>query len=120
MDTTYVPDLIRDNAPRHATRLDLVSATRRSQGLALSDAQQKLSEAFQAADDLVRALRRFQALHTGRPQEMRDWLCDVSGGAIDQLGNVMGAVDRDLEEQGLNPAESIDLSDLYAFWESVK
>ena len=38
-DTTFVPDVIRESAPMHATRLDLVSANRRGQNLALASAR---------------------------------------------------------------------------------
>lgn len=120
MDTLHIPDVIRESAPRHATRLQLESDTRRSQGLAIATAAEHCAEAFAAADDLLRALKRFQALPTNRPQEMRDWLADTAGRAIDQIGNVEGAIDKDLDEQGCNPVEPIDLSELTAFWESVK
>jgi len=120
MDTTYIPALIRESAPGRVSRLDLVSATRRSQGLALASAHDDCQEAFAAADDLLRVLRRFQALPTNRRQEMNGWLHEVAGGAIDQLGNVMGAIDKDLEANGCNPVEPLDLSELHAFWESVR
>lgn len=118
MDRTHTPAVIRESAPMHATRLDLVSATRRSQGLAVATAQEQLAEAFQAADDLLRALNRFQALPTNRKQEMRDWLCDTAGRALDQLGNVEGAINKDVEEYGCQ-MEPLDLSELEAFWRSV-
>lgn len=111
---------ILDSAPRGATRLQIESASRMAQGLAQADAQQKRSEAFDAADDLLRALRRFKELHTARPQEMRDWLHDTAGGAIDQLSNVQGSIDRSLDEQGLYPIDPLDLTELHAFWESVR
>jgi hypothetical protein len=120
MDTLHIPEAIRESAPRHATRLDLVSATRRSQSLALASAHDDCQEAFAAADDLLRALRRFQALPTNRKDEMNGWLHDVAGGAIDQLGNVQGAIERELDGLGCNPLEPLDLSELTAFWESVK
>ena len=113
-------DSIISAEPRVYTRLQLRSANRQAQGLALADARQKCSEAFEAADDLLRALKRFQALPTNRKQEMRDWLHDTAGGAIDQLSNVMGAIDKNLDEQGLYPTEPLDLSELHAFWESVR
>jgi len=119
MDSLHIPDVIRDSAPRSASRLDLVSATRRSQGLALASAADDLAEAFAAADDLLRALKRFQALPTNRKKEMRDWLCDTAGRALDQLGNVAGAVDKELVLAGLDLSEPLDLSDLEAFWRSV-
>jgi len=119
-DSTFIHDVIRESAPMHATQMDLVSATRRGQGLALASAHDDMQEAFAAADDLLRALKRIQALPTDRKQEMRDWLHDVAGGAIDQLGNVMGAIDKDLEAQGCNPVEPLDLTELHKFWESVK
>ena len=120
MDTTYIPEAIRESAPSHATRLQLRSATRLSQGVALATAAEHCAEAFEAADDLLRALKQFRALRTDRRQEMNGWLHDVAGGAIDQLGNVMGTIDKDLEAQGCNPVEPLDLSELHAFWESVK
>jgi hypothetical protein len=116
---TLSPSVL-DSGPRGATRLQLESASRMAQGLALADAQQKRAEAFEAADDLLRALRRFKELHTERPQEMRDWLHDTAGGAIDQLSNVMGSIDRSLDEQGLVASEPLDLTELHAFWESVR
>ena len=119
MDTLHIPDLIRDSAPRCASKLDLVSATCRGQGLALATAHEHCAEAFAAADDLLRALKRIQALPTHRKQEMRDWLADVSGGAIDQLGNVEGAIERDLDALGCVPLEPLDLSELEAFHASV-
>jgi len=116
---TIVPTAIRESAPMHATRLDLVAANRRGQNLALASARQDCQEAFQAADDLLRALKRIQALPTNRKQEMRDWLADVSGGAIDQLRNVEGAIERDLDALGCVPLEPLDLSELEAFHASV-
>ena len=118
-DSTFIHDVIRESAPSHATRLDMISATRRSQGLALASAHDDCQEAFAAADDLLRALRRFQALPTNRKDEMRDWLADTAGGALDQLGNVQGEIDRELEKYGCNDLEPLDLSELEAFWRSV-
>lgn len=118
MDRTHIPAVIRESAPMHATRLDLVSATRRSQGLAVATAQEQLAEAFQAADDLLRALKQFQALRTDRPDEMRDWLADTAGRALDQISNVEGAIDRDLDRAG-SAAEPLDLDELVAFWHEV-
>ena len=119
-DTTLIPTAIRESAPRHATRLDMVSATRRGQGLALASAADDCREAFEAADDLLRALRRFQALPTNRKDEMRDWLADTAGGALNQLRNVEGTIDCELAALGCNPLEPLDLSELHAFWESVR
>ena len=120
MDATYIPALIRESAPGRATRMQLRSATRLSQGAALATAAEHCAEAFAAADNLLRALRDIQALPTNRRQEMNGWLHDVAGGAIDQLGNVMGAIDKDLEANGCNPVEPLDLYELHAFWESVR
>ncbi len=117
MDT--LSPAVLDERPSHATRLDLVSATRRGQSLALATAHEQAGEAFEAADDLLRALRKFQALRTDRPDEMRDWLAEVSGGAINQLGNVQGAIERELDYYGCNPLEPLDLSELEAFHASV-
>jgi MoxR-like ATPase len=97
----------------------MVSATRRSQGLARSTAAEQCAEAFQAADDLLRALKRFQALRTDRPDEMRDWLAETASTALDQLGNVEGAIDRDLDRAGCAPAEPLDLNELVEFWRSM-
>lgn len=119
MDTLHIPDLIRDSAPRHATKLQLESASRLSQGLAIATAQEQCAEAFQAADDLLRALRRFQALPTNSPDKMQAWLCDTAGGALDQLSNVEGCIDKALDAQGLDPTDPLDLSELEAFWQSV-
>lgn len=119
MDSLHIPVVIRESAPMHATRLDLVAANRRGQNLALASARQDCQEAFQAADDLLRALKRIQALPTNRKQEMRDWLADVSGGAIDQLRNVEGAIERDLDALGCVPLEPLDLAELEAFHASV-
>lgn len=115
MDTTYVPDLIRDGAPRHATRLQLESATRMSQRLTRSDAVQKRGELFTALDDFLRALKAMQAVGASSL-----FLEDCVTGAIDQARNAAHAVDLDLRAAGLDDAEPIDLSDLYAFWESVR
>ena len=120
MDSLHIPDVIRDSAPCRASRLDLVSATQRSQGLALASAADDCAEAFAAADDLVRALKRIQALPTNSKDKMRDWLCDTAGGALDQLGNVQGAIDKELDDYGLYPTDPLDLSELTAFWEGVK
>lgn len=119
MPDAFIPAVIRESAPMHATRLDLVAANRRGQNLALASARQDCQEAFQAADDLLRALKRIQALPTHRKQEMRDWLAETAGGALDQLGNVMGAIERDLDALGCVPLEPLDLSELVAFWRSV-
>ena len=51
---------------------------------------------------------------------MRDWLCDTAGGALDQLGNVQGCIDKELGAYGLDPTDPLDLSELTAFWEGVK
>ncbi len=119
MDRTHIPAVIRESAPMHATRLDLVSATRRSQGLAVATAQEQLAEAYQAADDLLRVLKRLHALRTDRPDEMREFLYDVASTALDQFGNVEGAIDRDLDRAGCSPAEPLDLDELVAFWQAV-
>ncbi len=116
---TLIPDVIRESAPGRATQLDMISATRRGQGLALASAADDCREAFEAADDLLRALRRFQALPTNRKQEMRDWLADTAGGALNQLRNVEGTIDCELAALGCNPLEPLDLSELEAFWRSV-
>lgn len=116
---TFIPDVIRDSAPTRASRLDLVSATCRGQGLALASAADDCAEAFAAADDLLRALKRIQALPTNSKDEMRNWLCDTAGGALDQLGNVQGCIDKELCAYGLNPTDPLDLSELDAFWQSV-
>jgi len=118
--TAWLSPMILNSAPRHATRLQLESASRRSQGLARATAAEHSAEAFEAADDLLRALRRIHALPTNSPQEMRDFLADTAGHALDQLSNVEAAIDRDLDAQGASPAEPLDLSELRAFWESVK
>jgi len=120
MDATYIPALIRESAPGRVLKWDMLSATQRAQSGALAAANEFRLEAFAAADDLLRALRNLQALPTNRRQEMNGWLHDVAGGAIDQLGNVMGAIDKDLEDSGCNPVEPLDLSELHAFWESVR
>ena len=119
MDTLHIPDSIRESAPRHASRLDLVSATLRARSLDLATAKADMQDAFATADDLLRVLRRFQALPTNRKQEMRDWLSDTAGRALDQLGNVEGAINKEIEEYGCQ-MEPLDLSELTAFWESVK
>lgn len=116
----WLSPAILNSAPRHATRLQLASASSRSQNLAIATAAEHCAEAFAAADDLRRALKRFQELPTARPQEMRDFLADTAGHALDQLSNVEAAIDRDLDEQGASPVEPLDLSELRAFWESVK
>lgn len=120
MDSLHIPDVIRDSAPGRASRLDLVSATRRGQGLALASAADDCAEAFAAADDLVRVLKRFQALPTNRKDEMQAWLEIVASGAIDQLGNVQASIDRELDRLGLYSTDPLDLSELTAFWEGVK
>lgn len=116
---SWISPAILNTAPARASRLDLVEANVRGQGLALASARQDCQEAFAAADDLLRALKRIQALPTNRKQEMRDWLAEVSGGAIDQLGNVQGAIERELDYYGCNPLEPLDLSELEAFHASV-
>lgn len=118
--TAWLSPVILNNAPRHATRLQLESASRRSQGLARATAAEHSAEAFETADDLLRALKRFQALPTNRPQEMRDFLADTAGHALNQLGNVEGCIERELDAQGCDLAEPLDLSELRSFWEGVK
>lgn len=120
MDTLHIPESIRESAPRHASRLDLVKATQRGQSLTIATARAQAAEAFAAADDLRRALRNFQALRTDRKDEMQAWIEETLRGALDQLGNVEGAIDRDLCKDNCNPLEPLDLSELVAFWESVK
>jgi predicted membrane chloride channel (bestrophin family) len=120
MDTLHIPALIRESAPGRATRMQLRSATRLSQGAALATAAEHCAEAFSAADNLLRALRDIQALPTNRKQEMRDWLADTAGRALDQLSNVEGCIERELDAQGCDLAEPLDLSELRSFWESVK
>ncbi len=119
---TWISPAILNSAPGRASRLDLVDANRRGQGLALASARQACQEAFDVADDLLRVLKRIQALPTNRKQEMRDWLADTSGRAIDQFGNVQGEIERELCKFGCNPLDSIeplDLSELEAFFQSV-
>jgi hypothetical protein len=96
------------------------SASVLARSFAEAAADEHCAEAFAAADDLVRALRRIQALPTNSPQDMRDFLADTAGHALDQLSNVEAAIDSDLDEQGASPVEPLDLSELRAFWESVK
>lgn len=116
----WLSPTILSSAPGRATRLQMESASVLARSFAEAAADEHCAEAFAAADDLLCALKRFQALRTDRPQEMRDWLHDVASGALDQLGNVEGAIDRDLDEQVASPAEPLDLSELRAFWEGVK
>lgn len=116
---TIIPAVIRESAPMRASKWDLLSATQRGQGLARASAKADAQETFAAADDLLRALKRIQALPTNSPGKMRDWLCDTAGGALDQLSNVQAAIDRELEAYGCNPLEPLDLSELEAFWRSV-
>lgn len=119
---SWISPAILNTAPARASRLDLVEANVRGQGLALASARQDCQEAFAAADDLLRALKRIQALPTNLPGKMRDWLCDTAGGALDQFGNVQGAIERELDHYGCNPLDSIeplDLSELEAFHASV-
>lgn len=117
MDT--LSPAVLESRPGRATRLDLVEANRRGQSFALANARSDCQEAFAAADDLLRALKRIQALPTNSPGKMRDWLCDTAGGALDQLSNVQAAIDRELEAYGCNDLEPLDLSELEAFWRSV-
>lgn len=117
--TAWLSPAILNSAPRHATRLQLESASLLAQSFAEATAAEHRAEAFQAADDLLRALKRFQALPTNRQQEMRDFLADTAGRAFDQLGNVQGCIDRELDAQGLEPADPLDLSELAAFFQSV-
>lgn len=116
---SWISPAILNTASARASRLDMVSATRRSQGLARATAAEQCAEAFAAADDLLRALKRFQALRTDRPDEMRDWLAETASTALDQIGNVEGAIDRDLDRAGCAPAEPLDLSELVEFWRSM-
>lgn len=116
---SWISPTILNTRSARASRLDMVSASRRGQGLAIASAADDCREAFEAADDLLRALKRIQALPTNRPQEMRDWLADTAGRALDQFGNVKGAIDRELDAYGIDPAEPLDLSELEAFFRSV-
>lgn len=116
---SWISPAILNTRSARASRLDMVNASRRGQGLALASAADDCREAFEAADDLLRALKRIQALPTNRQKEMRDWLCDTAGGALDQLANVMGAIDKELDAYGCNELEPLDLSELEAFHASV-
>jgi hypothetical protein len=111
----YIPEIIRESAPMHATRLDLVAANRRGQNLALADAHQKASELFLAMDAYLRALKGLQACGASKA-----FLWDAGAGAHDQASNVMGRIDRELDAQGLYPLDALDLSELDAFLEKVK
>lgn len=106
---------ILDSAPRGATRLQLQSASRMAQGLARSSAAERVSELFTAADNLLRSLRDLQ--HCG---VSKDFLWDTAGGAIDQIRNAQHAIDTELDEQGVDATHPLDLSELHAFWESVR
>lgn len=116
---TWISPAILNSAPGRASRLDLVEANVRGQNFALANARADSQEAFAAADDLLRALKRIQALPTNQKQEMRDWLADTAGRAIDQFGNVQGEIERELCKSGCNPLEPLDLSELEAFFQSV-
>jgi hypothetical protein len=106
--------LIHEAAPR--SRLQIASASRMAQGLALADARQKASELFLAMDDTLRALKALQACGAHK-----DFLWDCAAGLKDQARNVAHAIDVELEERsGCDPLESIDLSELDAFLESVR
>lgn len=112
---SFIPDSIRESAPRHATRLDLVSATRRSQALAWADAVQKRGQLFTAMDDFLRALRGLQA-----EGACNLFLEDCAVGALIQASNLQHAIDKDLDQEHLVASEPLDLAELHAFWESVK
>ena len=118
--TAWLSPTILNSAPGRATRLDMVNASQRARDFADAAAKEHSAEAFEPADDLVRALKRFHALTTNSPDKMEAWLYDTAGGALDQLSNVEAAIDSDLDEQGASPVEPLDLSELRAFWESVK
>jgi hypothetical protein len=94
MDTQTIP-----------TRLQIASANRMAQGLALADAQQKASELFLAMDAYLRALKGLQACGASKA-----FLWDAGAGAHDQASSIMGRIDRELDAQGLYPLDALDLA----------
>jgi hypothetical protein len=104
MDTQTIP-----------TRLQIASANRMAQGLALADAQQKASELFLAMDAYLRALKGLQACGASKA-----FLWDAGAGAHDQASCIMGRIDRELDAQGLYPLDALDLSELDALLEEVR
>lgn len=97
------------------THLQIASASKMAQGLALADAVQKRGDLFAATDDFLRALRALKDCGADK-----DFLWDCAAGAIDQARKVADIVDAGLDEQGLVERDPPDLSELYAFAESVK
>jgi hypothetical protein len=97
------------------TQLQLASASRMAQVLALADAHQKSGELFAAMDDFRRALKGLQACGAAK-----DFLWDQAAGARDELVRLSHAIDTDLDEQGLCPMKPLDFAELDAFLESVK
>lgn len=102
-------------AERVYTQLQIASASKMAQGLALADAVQKRGDLFAATDDFLRALRALKDCGADR-----NFLWDCAAGAIDAVRNVAHAIDKGLDEQGLVECEPLDLSELHAFLESVK
>jgi len=106
-------DTLLDTRPA-PTRLQMESANRMGQRLALADAHQKASELFSAMDDMLRALKAMEACGASKA-----FLWDCAAGLRDQVEGISGLIDRDLDENNLNPLEPIDLSDLDAFLAKV-
>ena len=84
----------------------------------------RIDPADPAEVEFISATATLHTLDTGMQAMLDDWardfLADTAGHALDQLSNVEAAIDRDLDEQGASPVEPLDLSELRAFWESVK
>lgn len=105
-----MPDTMMEQ-PRTFARLQIENANRMAQNLARADAVQKRGELFDATDAFLRALRALKDCGVSN-----DFLWDCAGGAIDQVRNVAYAIDKGLDDE-LDPP---DLSELHAFWESVR
>ena len=92
------------------TQLQIASASKMAQGLALADAVQKRGDLFAATDDFLRALRALKDCGAHK-----DFLWDCAAGAVDQVRNVAHAIDKGLDDD----LDAPDLSELHAFLESV-
>ena len=106
-------DTLLDARPA-PTRLQMESANRMGQRLALADAHQKASELFSAMDDMLRALKAMEACGAAKA-----FLWDTAAGTRDQTSKAMAAINRNLDEQGAYPLDPLDLSDLDAFLAKV-
>lgn len=89
------------------TRLQMVSANAMARNFATATAHERRFDAVMAADVMARAIRAMRDAGASK-----NWASDAAKYALDQLSDIMGKIDRDLDEQGLEAAEPLDLGEL--------